>query len=94
MACLLGDVGHVNSPEPGREQRLVGIAPGRVHDEAARVRPDGLGEGLGALINDDVAPASQAGLIGVDLLLLVVRGDDLGPESLLLKAGRTALAED
>lgn len=78
VARLLGNVGHVDRPEPGRKQRLVGVTPGRVHDQAAGVSPDGLGEGLGALVDDNVAPAGEAGLAGVDLLLLVVGRDNFG----------------
>lgn len=44
----------------------MGITPGRVHDEHAGVLANGLGERLGALLDDDVAPAELAWHGGVE----------------------------
>lgn len=64
------------------------IAPGGVHDEASRVLTHGLGEGLGAMLNDDVAPADLAGEGGVDRGSLgVVTVRQLGDDNFGLEAG-------
>lgn len=42
------------------------VTPGRVHDERARVLADGLGKGLGAVLDNDVAPTNFAGERGVE----------------------------
>lgn len=44
----------------------MGVTPGGVHDERAGVSADGLGEGFGALLNDDVPPPDLIGHGGVE----------------------------
>ena len=66
----------------------MGVAPGRVHDQAARVLADGLSESLRAFLNNDVAPAGRAGLGGVEgrgrRVVAVVEGRD---DDVILEAG-------
>ena len=81
VARLLRDVDHVDRAQTRREQRLVRVAPGGVHDEHAGVLADGLGEGLGAVLDDDVAPTDLAWHAGVErsavgVLRVAQRWDD------------------
>lgn len=66
MAGLLGNSGNVGGTETSGEQALVGITPGGVHDERSGILADGLGERLGSLLDDDVAPSELAGHRGVE----------------------------
>lgn len=66
VACLLGNVNHVDGTKTSREQALVGITPGGVHDERSGILANGLGERLGALLDDDVAPSELARRGGVE----------------------------
>lgn len=51
------------------------ISPCGVHDQTALVGADGLGEGSGALLDDDVSPSLCAGLRGVDLVAVGIMED-------------------
>lgn len=92
MAGLPGDVQEIDSPHTGGEQRLMGITPGGVHEKAALVVTDSLGEGLGALLQDDLAPALGAGLGDVDLVAGLV--EQLGNDDVALELGLANLALD
>ena len=64
------------------------ITPGGIHDQAARVRADGLGEGFGALLDDDVAPTDLAWHRGVDgRAVRIVAVLQLGDDNLILETG-------
>lgn len=66
MRGLLSDVEDVDNTEASGEKRLVAVAPGGVHDQATRITTYGLGECLGTLLDDDLAPADFAGDGDVD----------------------------
>lgn len=92
MAGLLGNVQQIDGTNTGSKERLVGITPGGVHEKAALVVADSLGEGLGTLLKDDLAPAFGAGLADIDLLAgSIVK---LGDNDITLELGLTDLALD
>ena len=71
------------------------VAPGGVHDEHAGVLADGLGEGLGAVLDDDVAPADFAREGGVGGGSVGVRAvDELGNDDLFPEARFSLLTFD
>lgn len=70
----------------------MGVTPGGVHDKSTGVSADSLCKGLGALVDDNVAPTPLVGDRGVDSVALCV--GDGGDESLSLEAWLTALALD
>ena len=92
MAGLLGDVEQVNSADTGSEQRLMGVTPGGVHEETSLVRANGLGEGLGTLLDEDLAPTLGGRLGDVDLLAGTVQ--EVGHDDLTLELGLADLALD
>lgn len=92
VACLLGNVQQVNSADTGSQERLVGVTPGGVHEQTSLVCANGLGEGLGALLDEDLAPALGAGLGDVDLGSVGV--EELGHDDLALELGLADLALD
>lgn len=61
MTCLLRNVDHVDRAESSSEQRLVSVAPCRVHDQYTRVLADGLCESFRTLLDNNVTPAAFAG---------------------------------
>ena len=64
------------------------ITPGGIHDQATRVRANGLGEGFGALLDDDVAPTDLAWQRGVDgRAVRIVAVLQLGDDNLILETG-------
>ncbi len=94
-ARFLCDVDHIDSTESRGKQRLVGIAPHRVHDEHTGVLADGLRECLGALLDDDVTPAHFAGQGSVGRRpVRVFTVDKLGDDDLVLEAGLADLSLD
>lgn len=60
IAGLLSDVHHIRGSQTGGQKRLVGVAPGGVHDERSRVFADRLGERLWAVLNNNVTPTDFA----------------------------------
>jgi len=86
-AGLLCDVLHLDRPQTSSQQTLVGITPCGVHDEGTRVLPDSLGERLGTMFDNDVAPANSAGHGGVErgsgrvFPVGELRDDDVGLET-------------
>src|SRR5271156_580716 len=80
-ACLPGNVQEINSSDPGCKQRLVGITPGSVHQQAAFVGADRLGKCLGSFLVDDVFPSFRAWLGYVEWLTITIkesRHDNVG----------------
>lgn len=92
VAGLLGDVEKVNSADTGSKEGLMGVTPGGVHEETSLVRANGLGEGLGALLDEDLAPALGGGLGDIDLLTSFV--EEVGHDDLALELGLADLALD
>jgi hypothetical protein len=92
MAGFLGDVEEVHSTDTSSEERLVSVSPRCVHQKTALVLANSLGKGLGALLNDDVAPALLARLADIELGTL--RGVESGGKDLLLQLGLANLALD
>ena len=70
----------------------MGIAPSGVHDEAAFVGTNGLGEALRALLEEDVPPTLSAWLRSVDLVAVLVGKSGNG--DLALELGLTDLTLD
>jgi hypothetical protein len=70
----------------------VGISPGGVHEKAALVLANSLGEGLGALLKDDLPPTLLAGLADVNLLAGGV--EEFRRNDLALELGLANLALD
>ncbi|SIK20602.1 Uncharacterised protein [Mycobacteroides abscessus subsp. abscessus] len=75
-----GDVpGHgeeIPGAHPGGEQRLVGVAEGRVGHGQRRLLPQGTGEALGAELEETITAAGRRGLGEVDLRQLL-RGTEM-----------------
>lgn len=92
VAGLLGDVQEINGTDTGSQKRLVGVTPGGIHEKSTLVVTDSLGEGLGALLKDDVSPSLLVGQAGVDLL--ASRVDELRDGDLTLELGLADLALD
>lgn len=67
----------------------MGVTPGGVHDESARIRANGFGESFGTFLDDDVSPADFAWDRGVERWAVGVfpvverRDDDLVLEAWL-----------
>lgn len=73
---LLRNVCHVNGTQTRSKKRLVRVAPSGIHDEAAGVLADGLGEGFRTFLDYDGAPSLltrlrrvQRGPIGISAVL-------------------------
>ena len=92
VAGLLGDVEKVDRSNTRRQERLVGIAPCGIHNHATLVRPNGLGESLGALLENNLAQTLLARLANIDLVAIVV--GKLWEDNLALEFGLTNLALD
>ena len=92
VAGLLGDAQEINSADAGGEERLVSIAPCGVHDQCTLVCADRLGEGLRALLDEDVTPALGGGGRRIDLVAVLV--DDVGNPDLALELGLADLSLD
>ncbi len=92
MAGLLGNVEQINSTDTSGKKRLVSITPSGIHEKTSLVLANGLGKGLGALLDDDVSPALLARLADVDLG--TIRSDDLRNDDVALKLGLTNLTLD
>ena len=92
-ARLLRNVDHIDGSEPRRKQRLVSVAPGRVHDENARILADSLRECFWALLDYDVTPTDFAGEGSVGRgSVRVFTVDELGDNNLILEAGLADLS--
>jgi len=74
MAGLLRNVQHIDRPDPGCEERLVGITPGSVHNETALVLSDRLCESRRAFFEDDVPPA-VTGRLGAIIGCAITAGE-------------------
>lgn len=92
VAGLLGNVEQVNGTDTSGQERLVSITPGSVHEKASLVRANGLGKGLGALLNNNVSPALLARL--ADVNLGAIRADNFRDDDVALELGLTDLALD
>jgi len=92
VAGLLGDVEKVDRSNTRRQERLVGIAPCGIHNHATLVRPNGLGESLGALLENNLAQTLLARLANIDLVAIVV--GKLWEDNLALEFGLANLALD
>lgn len=92
VAGLLGNVQEINGSDTRGQQRLVGVSPGGVHEKAALVITNSLGEGLRALLQDDVAPSLLARMGDIDLG--TVTGNDLRHIDLAPELGLANLALD
>ncbi|KMU86024.1 hypothetical protein CIHG_03555 [Coccidioides immitis H538.4] len=92
MARLLCDVDQIDCSDTGGEERLVGVAPCGVHDQAALVGTDGLGERGGTLLVEDLLPPLLAGDGDVDGCSGLV--DDGGHADGALELGLADLALD
>lgn len=92
VAGLLGNAEKVNSSDTSGKQRLVSISPGGVHEQTTLVLANGLGEGLGALLEENVSPSLLARLADIDLLTIGV--DDLRENNLTLELGLANLSLD
>jgi len=92
VAGLLGDIEKVNCAYAGGKQRLVGVTPGGVHEQAALVVADSFGKGLGALLENNLAPTLGARLRNVDLVSGIVQ--ELGNDNLTLELRLTDLTLD
>lgn len=92
MASLLGDVQEIDGTDTGSQERLVGVTPGGIHEKSTLVLADSLGEGLGALLKDDVSPSLLVRVASIDLL--ASRVDELRDSDLTLELGLANLALD
>ena len=92
VAGLVRDVQQINGTNTGSEQRLVGITPGGVHDQATLVGTHGLGPSLGALLVKDLLPALSGGRRDIERLAGSVVEDRL--DNVALEFGLADLALD
>lgn len=91
---LLGNVGHVDRSHSGSQEGLVGISPGRVHNQTTRVRTNSLGECFGAFVDDNVPPTFLTRLAGVQFLGRVLSILQRGNSGFVLETGLTVLTLD
>jgi hypothetical protein len=68
MAGLFGNAEQINCTDTSSQKRLVSISPSCVHKKTTLVLADGLGEGLGSLLKNDVSPSLGARLGSINLL--------------------------
>jgi hypothetical protein len=92
MAGLLGNVEQVNSSHTSGEKRLVGVAPGSVHDQATFVGANSLRKRGWTLLDEDVPPTLCARSTRVDLVSSAV--EDLRDRDFALELGLANLALD
>lgn len=92
VAGLLGDVEEIDGTDSGSEERLVSIAPGSIHEQAALVLADGLGKSLRALLDENVSPTLLAGFGSINLG--TVSSNDFGQDDIGLELGLADLALD
>lgn len=59
MADERGDLLQVVGPNPGRQDGLVGVSVGRIHQQQALVFTDRLGEPLGTVTEQDVTKTQR-----------------------------------
>jgi hypothetical protein len=97
MTCLLGNVQDIHGPNSRSQQRLVGITPRRVHDQATVVFSNSFCEGLGTLILNDISPALLTRLGNIKLVPFIVsqhRQDDIALEFWFANLSLDAAAVD
>lgn len=92
MAGLLGNVAQVYGTHTGGEKRLVSITPSGIHYEHRLVGTNGLGESLGTLFEQDLAPTLGARLAHVDLVAGLIK--EIGNHNVALELGLTDLSLD
>jgi len=92
MASLFGNVEKIHGSDTSGKERLVGVTPSSVHEQASLVLADCLGKSLGALLQEDVSPA-LLGRLG-DINLLTTGADNLGYDDVGLEFGLADLALD
>jgi hypothetical protein len=73
MAGFLGNVDEINRADTRGKKGLVGITPGGIHEQAALVVADSLGESLGTLIKNDLPPTLGSRHRSIDLVAGVVK---------------------
>jgi hypothetical protein len=73
---------------------LVGITPGRVHDQASGILANSLGERLWSLLDDDVPPALSARLSRVERRTVRVLALERWDDDLIGQAGLAGLTLD
>jgi hypothetical protein len=92
MAGLLGDIKEIDCADTRGQKGLVGITPGGIHEQAALVVADSLGESLGTLIEDDLPPTLGGRRGSINLVAGVVK--ELRDDNVPLELGLADLTLD
>ncbi len=66
ITSFFGNSNHVSCAKASSEQRLVGVAPGGIHDQNTRIFANGLGEGFWALFDNNIPPPNCAWEGGIE----------------------------